>query len=246
MKTVKKLLSLCLCIILLIGTAFSAGAVTTSDFYITTTKVYNVVPGQRTSFEVTVGDFSKLDTADGGYQIEIELPEVLSFISVEQDGRVLSQAEDEYGFYNDNVIILTDYFNLSLDTDAKNEIKWKINVMVNASADIGYYSLGFYTPPMITDGNGNIMDITINNGAIVIGVDEQNLTGDTDGDGAVLAADLIPMRKELLKIENLEFSKNNADMDSDGKISLKDLVALKKLLINDFVVFNDSVISAGA
>jgi len=246
MKTVKKLLSLCLCIILLIGTAFSAGAVTTSDFYITTTKVYNVVPGQRTSFEVTVGDFSKLDTADGGYQIEIELPEVLSFISVEQDGRVLSQAEDEYGFYNDNVIILTDYFNLSLDTDAKNEIKWKINVMVNASADIGYYSLGFYTPPMITDGNGNIMDITINNGAIVIGVDEQNLTGDTDGDGAVLAADLIPMRKELLKIENLEFSKNNADMDSDGKISLKDLVALKKLLINDFVVFNDSVISADA
>lgn len=253
MKTVKKLLSLSLCLILLIGTAFSAGAASSSDFYITTSKVYNVVPGQRTSFNVTVGDFSKLPTADGGYQIEIELPEVLSFISVEQDGRVLSQSDDEYGFYNDNVIILTDYFNLEKDADAKAELKWKINVMVNASAEMGYYSLGFYTPPMITDGDGNVMDININNGAIVIGVDEQNLYGDADGDGAVLATDLTAMRKELLSIVNLEFHESNASgmhMDDEtgenNKFDIKDLVALKKYLLDNFVSFNESVISADA
>lgn len=249
MKTVKKFLSLTLCLILLIGTAFSVSAAS-SDFYIKTSLEYNVAPGERTSFEVTIGDFSKLPTADGGYQIEIELPEVLSFISVEQDGRVLSQAEDEYGFYNENVIILTDYFNLEMEEDAKSVLTWTINVMVNASADMGYYSLGFYTPPMITDGDGNIMDMTINNGAIVIGVDEQNLYGDADGDGAVLSTDLTAMRKELLSIVNLEFHMSNASGmhmdDAEGKnnkFNIKDLVALKKYLLENFVSFGDSRVS---
>jgi len=243
MKSFKRLLSLFLCVLLLVGSAVNTAAESISSFYIKMTSVYNVTPGQITSFDVTVGDFTKLPTSDGGYMLEIQLPEVVSFISVEQNGRELSLADDEYGLYNENVVIFTDYFNLKGNANATGELTWTINVIVNSNAEMGYYSIGFYTPPMIMDGNENEMDIDISTGNIVIGVDEQNLIGDTDNDGAVLAADLVPMRKELLALENLEFSVNNADMNLDGKVDLKDLVILKKYLIDSFIVFNETKIS---
>ncbi len=243
MKCISRILSLFLCVILIIGSAITTAAESTSSFYIKMTSVYNVTPGQRISFDVKVGDFTKLPTSDGGYLLEIQLPEVVSFVSVEQNGKELSIADDEYGLYNENVVIFTDYFNLKDNENTTGEITWTINVIVNANAEMGYYSTGFYTPPMIMDGNENEVDIEIKTGAIVIGVDEQNLIGDTDNDGAVLAADLVPIRKELLALENLEFSENNADMNIDGKINLKDLVILKKYLVDSFITFNDSKIS---
>ena len=246
MKSLKRILCSVLCCCLAALSLFQASASTVQTVSLSVSSIYNVAPGQRTSFDVTIGNLTNMPTTDGGYQIEIELPVIASFVSIERDGEVLSEAEEDFNLYNYedadgnivDVIILADY-----EAELPEEIKWTVDVFIDYTADMGYYPIGFYSTPAISDGNFELVDLDIKSGAIVLGKDEQNLLGDTDGDGVVLGSDLIPMRKQLLSLENLEFFEENADMNIDGYVNLKDLVRLKKNLVENSFSFNDTKIS---
>ncbi len=242
MTKFNRLLSLILCIIMVISCGYTVTAQSVAKPYAKISSVYDAVPGKKYSVTIEVGNLDALSSFPGGYDLRIQFPEELIINSVcDSEGEVLS-GNGDYRLTEDNILIFMDSFNEFDIEDNGGIYKWTANITVSNLAEVGCYPIGFKKVDVV-DGNIDSLAVEAIEGCVLLNVAEDTLFGDTDGDGAILATDVAVMRKFLIKLEELNFCAENADLNYDGNINLKDFVGLKKYLASLAVEFHETKLS---
>ncbi len=241
MNNTKRILSLILSVLLV----FSCGAATVSAeeailLDMSISSVYDVMPGQKCSIDITLSGLEQLPNRKGDILFEVLFPGIVTINSVYLGDTALSKNNNDYNILEDYKLRIYNELDNSADEAWDGILKWTVYFTVSDLAELGSYHIGFNGTPEIIDSFGEEYTVNIKDACVVLAADEASLYGDTDGDGAVAAADISLMRKYLIGLNQLDLLVENSDTHFDGKIDIKDLVGLKKYIASKEIKYEET------
>ncbi len=241
MKNLKRILSLILSIVFVFScSTVAVSATEASELDISISSVYDVMPGQKCSIDITLSGLEQLPNRKGDILFEVLFPSIVTINSVYLGDTALSKNNNDYNILEDYRLRIYNELNYSADEAWDGILKWTVYFTVSDLADLGSYHIGFNGTPEIIDSLGEEYAVNIKDGCVVLTADEASLYGDTDGDGAVAAADISLMRKYLIGLNQLDLLVENSDTHFDGKIDIKDLVGLKKYIASQEIKYEET------
>lgn len=188
--------------------------------------------GDICKITVTSYDWDKISAMGGGYDIRIQLPSVLEVMSVFLNGRQISSDSDsgrEYYLTKYNEIRFNNYFEGGAEDSF---FQYSVIAKVKPGTAAGKYKISFLKKSVVIDENEQEIPMTFTNGVLVVS-ERDCLKGDLDNDGFVAGADLVLLRKKLLRLNDAP-EDMLCDINSDGKTDICDLIALKKYIVNTY------------